>query len=254
MLIFEWRTICRTSDMFFINLGRHKGRPLSSLWFINVNKPLIAILEGLWRKMCGADWCWAKKLLEVNNITLDAAMDKVWKWEASREQASQMVTPNQEVGTGTNVVEEKSGHRSKGKSVCFNCGKEGHYVQSKSCTARGRKCSNCGKYGHYPSCCKGGRNPKSGKQDTTQQQGVRKQRRGKGRQTTVVKDFAICKFSNVRESFIPLYKRIFYSKRINGSNMTSIILDVLEKKYSNIISKKVTVFEKMAVYHQHTEM
>ena len=28
-----------------------------------------------------------KKLLEVNNITLEAAMDKVRKWEASREQA-----------------------------------------------------------------------------------------------------------------------------------------------------------------------
>ena len=31
-----------------------------------------------------------KKLLEVNNITLEAAMDKVRKWEASREQANQM--------------------------------------------------------------------------------------------------------------------------------------------------------------------
>ena len=131
-----------------------------------------------------------KKLLEVNNITLDAAMDKVRKWEASREQASQMVTPNQEVGTGTNVVEAKSGHGSKGKSVCFNCAKEGHFAQSKSCPARGRKCSKCGKYGHYASCCKGGRNPKSGKQDTTQQQGGRQQRqRGKGRQTNVVEDF-----------------------------------------------------------------
>ena len=130
-----------------------------------------------------------KKLLEVNNITLDAAMDKVRKWEASREQASQMVTPKQEVGTGANVVEEKSGHGSKGKSVCFNCGKEGHFAQSKSCPARGRKCSKCGKYGHYASCCKGGRNPKSGKQDTTHQQGGRQQRRGKGRQANVVEDF-----------------------------------------------------------------
>ena len=130
-----------------------------------------------------------KKLLEVNNITLDAAMDKVRKWEASREQASQMVAPNQEVGKGTNVVEEKSGHGSKAKSVCFNCGKEGHFAQSKICPARGRKCSKCGKYGHFASCCKGGRNLKSGKQDTTQQQGGRQQRRGKGRQTNVVEDF-----------------------------------------------------------------
>ena len=58
---------------------------------------------------------WRKKLLEVNNITLEAAMDKVWKWEASREQANQMVTPSQEAGAGTNAVEETSGRGSKEK-------------------------------------------------------------------------------------------------------------------------------------------
>ena len=110
-----------------------------------------------------------KKLLEVNNITLEAAMDKVRKWEASREQASQMVTPNQESGAGTNAVEENPGRGTKGKRVCFNCGKEGHFAQSKTCPARGRKCNKCGKYGHYASCCKGGRSLKSGKQGTTQQ-------------------------------------------------------------------------------------
>ena len=61
-----------------------------------------------------------KKLLEVNNITLEVAMDKVRKWEASREQASQMGAPNQEQepgaigGAGTNAVEERSGRGSKG--------------------------------------------------------------------------------------------------------------------------------------------
>ena len=53
------------------------------------------------------------------------------------------------------------------ESVCFNCGKEGHFAQSKNCPARGRKCSKCGEYGHYASCCKGGKNLKFGKQGTT---------------------------------------------------------------------------------------
>ena len=127
-----------------------------------------------------------KKLLEVNNITLEAAMEKVRKWEASREQASQMVMPSQEPGAGTNVVEESSGHESKGKGVCFNCGKEGHFAQNKNCPARGRKCSKCGKYGHYASFCKGDRNPKFGKQSTTQRREGKHQRRGKGGQANAV--------------------------------------------------------------------
>ena len=127
-----------------------------------------------------------KKLLEVNNITLEAAMEKVRKWEASREQASQMVMPSQEPGAGTNVVEESSGHESKGKGVCFNCGKEGHFAQDKNCPARGRKCSKCGKYGHYASFCKGDRNPKFGKQSTTQRREGKHQRRGKGGQANAV--------------------------------------------------------------------
>ena len=129
-----------------------------------------------------------KKLLEINNITLEAAMDKVRKWEASCEQASQMVTPCQEPGAGTNAVEESPRRGTKGKSACFNCGKEGHFAQSKSCPARGRKCSNCGKYGHYASCCKGGKNLKSGKPGTTQQRGGRQQHHGKGRQANQVED------------------------------------------------------------------
>ena len=129
-----------------------------------------------------------KKLLEINNITLEAAMDKVRKWETSREQASQMVTPCQEPGAGTNAVEESPRRGTKGKSACFNCGKEGHFAQSKSCPARGRKCSNCGKYGHYASCCKGGKNLKSGKPGTTQQRGGRQQHHGKGRQANQVED------------------------------------------------------------------
>ena len=140
-----------------------------------------------------------KKLLEVNNITLEAAMDKVRKWEASREQASQMVTPNQESGAGTNAVEENPGRGTKGKRVCFNCGKEGHFAQSKTCPARGRKCNKCGKYGHYASCCKGGRSLKSGKIGTTQQREGRQQRHGKGGQTNQVEDR--CKQSGEDHTF-----------------------------------------------------
>ena len=108
-----------------------------------------------------------KKLLEVNNITLDDAMDKFRKWEASREQASQMVTPSQKPGVGTNAVEESPGRGTKGKSVCFNCSKKGHFAQSKNCPARGRKCSKCSKYGHYLAAAKGERTPNSGKPDSS---------------------------------------------------------------------------------------
>lgn len=140
-----------------------------------------------------------KKLLEVVNITLQAAMDKVRKWEASHEQASQMVMPSQEPGAGTHAVEERPGRGDKGKSVCFNCGKEGHFAQSTNCPARGRKCSKCGKYGHYASCCKGGRNSKPGKQGNTQQRGGRQQRHGKGRQANHVEGH--CNESGEDDSF-----------------------------------------------------
>ena len=140
-----------------------------------------------------------KKLLEVVNITLQAAMDKVRKWEASHEQAGQMVMPSQEPGAGTHAVEERPGRGNKGKSVCFNCGKEGHFAQSTNCPARGRKCSKCGKYGHYASCCKGGRNSKPGKQGNNQQRGGRQQRHGKGRQANHVEGH--CNESGEDDSF-----------------------------------------------------
>ena len=50
-----------------------------------------------------------KKLLKVKDISLAAAMEKVRKWEAAREQANQMVSPNQAPEAGTNAVEETSG-------------------------------------------------------------------------------------------------------------------------------------------------
>ena len=94
-----------------------------------------------------------------------------------------MVTPSQEPGVDTNVVEDSAGRGTKGKSVCFNRGK-GNFAQSKNCPARGHKCSKCCKYGHYASCCKG-ENLKFGRQGTTQQRGGRQQCHGKGQANQV---------------------------------------------------------------------
>ena len=69
-------------------------------------------------------------------------MDKARKWKASREQASQMVTPGQEPGAGAIAVEESPGRGTKEKGVCFNCGKEGHFAQSNKYPSRGRKWVN----------------------------------------------------------------------------------------------------------------
>ena len=129
-----------------------------------------------------------KKLLEVKNITLEAAMGKVRKCKASSKKENQMVTPVRELGASGNVVEETSGHGFGEKSckTCFNCGKEGHFVQDRNCPARGRKSSSCSKYGHYANYCKGGRSPKPGKQSTTLQQGGGQRRHVQGKQAKFV--------------------------------------------------------------------
>ena len=112
-----------------------------------------------------------KKLLEVNNITLEAAMDKVRKWEASREQASQMVAPNQEPG----AVEIQSwkflGTDPKGKVAkpvstvvktvtLLKAGIVQLEVESAVHVVNN--------YAHYASCCKGEKSPKSGKQNSNE--------------------------------------------------------------------------------------
>ena len=167
-----------------------------------------------------------KKLLEVNNITLEAAMDKVRKWEASREQASQMVTPSQEPGAGTNAVEENPARGTKGKSVCFNCGKEGHFAQSKTCPARGRKCSKCGKYGHYASCCKGARSLKSGKGGQANQVEDRCKQSGEDDAFAFTIEEQTCAMSNSTEPVI--------SVKIGGISRDVLIAS---GSASNLISK-----------------
>ena len=97
---------------------------------------------------------WKKKLLEVKNISLKGAMDKVRLWESAREQATQMVNPSQDVSVDTNAVGTK---RGSGK-ICFNCGNEGHFGPDRNCPANGRRCAKCGKYGHFARCFKGEKN------------------------------------------------------------------------------------------------
>ena len=84
---------------------------------------------------------WKKKLLEVKNISLRDAMDKVRLWESVREQATQMVNPSQDVSVDINAVGTK---RGSGK-ICFNCGNEGHFGRDRNCPANGRRCAKSGK-------------------------------------------------------------------------------------------------------------
>ena len=69
-------------------------------------------------------------------------MDEVCLWESAREQASQMACH-------TNAV------KAKQVEMCFNSGKEGHFVRDSKCPPRGRKCVKCGRYGHLVRCCRG---------------------------------------------------------------------------------------------------
>ena len=124
-----------------------------------------------------------KKLLEVNNITLEAAMEKVRKLKASREQASQMVMPSQEPGAGANVVEKSSGHGSKEKGVCFKAVvKRVILLRIGIVQLEVRSAVNVGNMVIMLAAANGGRNPKFGKQSTTQRRGGKQQRRGKGGQ------------------------------------------------------------------------
>ena len=87
-----------------------KGKLPTNSWFVFISKLITANLVQLWTKDQLSEKLFhvklKKKLLEINKITLEATMDKVWKYKASREQASQMVVPNQEPGAGTHVVEK----------------------------------------------------------------------------------------------------------------------------------------------------
>ena len=94
---------------------------------------------------------WKKKLLEVKNITLKNAMEKVRLWESACEQASQMENSNRETSVGTNAFGTNRGNNK----TFFNCGNEGHFGRDRICPANGRKCEKCVRFGHFARCCKG---------------------------------------------------------------------------------------------------
>ena len=62
---------------------------------------------------------WKKKLLEVRNISLEDAMDKIRLWEQARDQVTEMTNPSEETGVSTNAVGAKKAY---GKT-CFSCGR-----------------------------------------------------------------------------------------------------------------------------------
>ena len=130
---------------------------------------------------------WKKKLLEVRNISLEDAMDKIRLWEQARDQVTEMTNPSEETGVSTNAVGAKKAY---GKT-CFSCGKEGHFSRDRNCPAKGRKCSKCGKYGHFARCCKSGFKQHSAqtnpsKQPPVHRRGPRQLLRGKGREANLV--------------------------------------------------------------------
>ena len=49
---------------------------------------------------------WKKKFLEVENISLQEAMDKVHLWETAQEEASQMANHNRDVGASTKLCSQ----------------------------------------------------------------------------------------------------------------------------------------------------
>ena len=73
---------------------------------------------------------WKKKLLEVRNISLEDAMDKIRLWEQARDQVTEMTRTD----VPTNAVGAK-----KAYGIWQN------FSRDRNCPAKGRKCSKCEK-------------------------------------------------------------------------------------------------------------
>ena len=63
--------------------------------------------------------------------------------------------PQQAEGDSVNAVKMRQGKGDERNIKCFNCGREGHLANYRSCPANGKKCARCGRYGHFALCCRG---------------------------------------------------------------------------------------------------
>ena len=104
-----------------------------------------------------------KRLLEVPNITLEVALQKVRLWESAAAQIKEMS------GAGASEITQPTSNanairKTRRKNVkCFRCGREGHTAKDTNCPAKEKSCAKCKKIAHFAVCC---RSKKEAKIDT----------------------------------------------------------------------------------------
>ena len=101
-----------SADKFLVHLKKKKKQARHC----NFGKALDDKLrDQLKEKLSNIEW--EKRLLEVRNILLEDAMDKIWVWDQAHDQVAKMTRTYE----STNAVGAKKAY---GKT-CFSCGKEG---------------------------------------------------------------------------------------------------------------------------------